>query len=84
LNGSWTFAMDTAAEWATPSAVTWDRAIEVPFAPETARSGIADTGHYLAVWYRRRLSPPALEAGDRLMLRFGAVDYHATVWLDDI
>lgn len=54
----------------------------VPFSPETAASGIHDTGFYRAVWYRRKFTAPELGSGSRLILHFGAVDYHATVWLN--
>src|SRR5690606_3116586 len=56
--------------------------IEVPFAPETRRSGIGETGFIQACWYRRVIATPALTAGERVLLHFGAVDYHATVWID--
>jgi len=55
----------------------------VPFAPETPASGIGETGFTLACWYRRAFEPPLLSAGERLLLHFGAVDYAATVWIDD-
>src|SRR6185369_8921091 len=35
-------------------------------------------------WYRRSFSAPALERGQRLVLHFGAVDYHASVWLNGV
>src|SRR5687768_6342019 len=82
LNGSWDFARETEPEWSDPSEVRWDGTIEVPFSPETKRSGIADTGFYQVYWYRRTLEPPALGPGERLLLHFGAVDYVATVWID--
>jgi beta-galactosidase/beta-glucuronidase len=84
LNGPWDFAIDAEASWSHPSSVQWTETIRVPFAPETLRSGIHRTDLFAAVWYRRELEPPALPEGHRLFLRFGAVDYHATVWLDDI
>jgi beta-galactosidase/beta-glucuronidase len=62
--------------------VAWSRQIEVPFSPETSRSGIGDTGLYRACWYRRSFSAPARSEGQRLVLHFGAVDYHCTVWLN--
>src|SRR4051794_26692834 len=37
---------------------------------------------YRACWYRRTFAAPALAAGGRLWLRFGAVDHHATVWVN--
>jgi beta-galactosidase/beta-glucuronidase len=34
------------------------------------------------VWYQRDVTVPAAWKGRRVLLRFGAVDYHATVWLN--
>ncbi|CAN5759681.1 glycoside hydrolase family 2 TIM barrel-domain containing protein [soil metagenome] len=82
LNGEWDFMLDPAAECTGPRDVRWDRRISVPFSPETARSGIGDTGFYKACWYRRTISVPPLEGGARLLLHFGAVDYAATLWVD--
>jgi len=67
-----------------PREVVWDnRPILVPFAPETARSGIHDRGFYSVCWYQRPLGAPPLARDQRLILHFGAVDYEATVWIDD-
>ena len=55
----------------------------VSFSPETSASGIGDTGFYHACWYRHTFDSPALEPGQRLILHFGAVDYAATVWVND-
>src|SRR5688572_13213305 len=82
LNGDWDFALDPAARWASPAEVAWDRQIRLPFSPETRASGIADTGFYRRCWYRRHIEAPAVVANQRLMLRFGAVDYTATVWIN--
>ena len=84
LDGSWDFAIDPHATLERPEDVTWDRMIVVPFSPETERSGIADTGFFCAVWYRRFFERPALRPGERLLLRFGAVDYKATVWVNGV
>jgi beta-galactosidase/beta-glucuronidase len=65
-----------------PEEVDWNAVIMVPFAPETAASGIGDTGFYRACWYRRTFDVPDLAAGERLILHFGAVDYATTVWID--
>ena len=80
LDGEWQFALDPDAGWRTPDEVTWDRAIHVPFAPETRASGVGESGFYKACWYRRRFTPPPLPADRRLVLHFGAVDWEATVW----
>jgi beta-galactosidase/beta-glucuronidase len=82
LDGTWEFAIDPGGTWSTPNEVLFDREIEVPFSPETSRSGVGDTGLYRAVWYRRTFAPPVLPPGGRLLLHFGAVDYHAWVWID--
>jgi beta-galactosidase/beta-glucuronidase len=82
LNGPWDFALEKEASWSHPSQVRWDQSIEVPFAPETKRSGIGDSEFHQACWYRRRFEPSALAPGERLHLHFGAVDYQATVWVD--
>src|SRR5688500_14119698 len=82
LNGPWDFALDMEAAWDRPSDVEWDRTIVVPYAPETPASGIGDTGLYISCWYRRSFDMPALAAGERLILHFGAVDYAATVWVN--
>jgi beta-galactosidase/beta-glucuronidase len=81
LNGPWDFLLDPAGAL-TRSEVTWGGSITVPFSPETARSGVRDTGFYKACWYRRQVPLPRLENGERFLLHFGAVDYTATVWID--
>src|SRR5262249_10107679 len=67
---------------AAPDDVRFTAKIEVPFAPETRRSGVGNTGFHPACWYRREMTVPALERDQRLLLHFGAVDYEATVWVD--
>ena len=83
LNGEWEFAIDAEARWRTAEQVDWNRTIQVPFAPEAPLSGVGETGFFRACWYRRSVDAPALEAGRRLMLHFGAVDYRASVWVND-
>jgi beta-galactosidase/beta-glucuronidase len=82
LDGRWDFAIDPDAQLTSPDAVKWDAQIEVPFSPETAASGVNDTGLYRAVWYRRTFDAPRLGRDQRLLLHFGAVDYEATVWVN--
>ncbi|MBV9787717.1 MAG: glycoside hydrolase family 2 [Chloroflexi bacterium] len=83
LNGPWNFALDPEAAWKQPEHVEWNATITVPFSPETPASGIADTGFYRACWYRRSFDLPQLQPSERLILHFGAVDYQATVWVND-
>ena len=82
LNGDWEFALDVSGHWRAPADVEWQDLIRVPFSPETIASGVENTGFYKTCWYRRRITAPETGSGDRLMLRFGAVDYEATVWVN--
>jgi beta-galactosidase/beta-glucuronidase len=75
-------AVDPTAAWRTPADVRWKDRIRVPFSPETEASGIGDTSFYRACWYRRRVTTAPLTPGQRLMLRFEAVDYATTVWVN--
>jgi beta-galactosidase/beta-glucuronidase len=71
LNGEWEFGDGDAARF--------DRRITVPFSPESPLSGIGrHTGD--VVWYRRHFRGRPAE---HQILHFGAVDYRATVWVND-
>ncbi|TNC20555.1 glycoside hydrolase family 2 [Georgenia sp. 311] len=84
LCGTWDFAVARASR---PGDVDFDRRITVPFPPESPASGVGETGYLGEVWYRRELTAEDLERaglgtqGERLVLRLGAVDYQADVWL---
>ena len=84
LNGEWDFALDPSGQWDQPWEVQWRDRIRVPFSPETSASGIGNTGFYRWCWYKRQVSTPRLDQGQRLLLRFGAVDYAATVWVNGV
>lgn len=86
LCGEWEFSWDDdnvgmTAGWSAPDAAL-DQRITVPFPPESARSGIGDTGYHPICWYRRTFADPRQNQSDRALLRFGAVDYSATVWVN--
>src|SRR5439155_22677663 len=83
LNGEWEFAIDSLGTHTHPAQIDWTHHIEVPFSPETALSGIGATGFFRAVWYRRAIERPPLPEGHHWLLHFGAVDYAATVWVDE-
>jgi beta-galactosidase/beta-glucuronidase len=80
LNGLWDFAIDLEGDVDNPASVRWSTSIRVPYAPETAASGVCDTSLFKVCWYRRTIEPPIIPAGHRLLLHFGAVDCRATVW----
>ncbi|MCF7802620.1 MAG: chitobiase/beta-hexosaminidase C-terminal domain-containing protein [Candidatus Marinimicrobia bacterium] len=54
--------------------------ILVPFAVESALSGVKDSTEYL--WYRRTFSFPEEWNGQRLLLHFGAVDWQTVVYVN--
>jgi beta-galactosidase/beta-glucuronidase len=81
LNGAWQCAFDDALRHTGPdSDIAWTHTIIVPFAPESAASGIGDQGFHPCVWYRLAFELP--QRGARTLLHFGAVDYKARVWLN--
>ena len=82
LNGVWDFFLDTSGVITDPDRIVWESTIEVPFAPETAASGIARTDSFRSCWYRRRVVVSQPVSGARILLHFGAVDYRATVWVN--
>lgn len=86
LQGTWGFAYDDANQgrdehWERDADV-FDRSITVPFPPESPASGIGDTSFHSVVWYRRVFRVAPEDRAQRLLLHFGAVDYHANVWLN--
>ncbi len=84
LNGTWEFDFDFGRSgkerrlWEQPLSQT----ITVPFCPESRLSGIAYTDFIPAVWYRRKVTLSPAQLSSRVMLRFGAVDYLSTVWVN--
>lgn len=62
------------------------RHIQVPYVFQCPASGIDDRGVHEVLWYERTITDlrSSLQKGrgDRLMLRFGAVDYEARVWVN--
>src|SRR6478672_9358865 len=84
LNGAWDFACEDSSCWRGPGDVAWQRTIVVPFAPETPASGIGELDFHAVSWYRRTFAAPPVEPGGRLIIHFGAVDYLATVWVNDM
>ncbi|HEY0215917.1 MAG TPA: beta-galactosidase [Cellulomonas sp.] len=84
LNGTWEFETDRGDSGVERG--LRDRPltgqIVVPFAPESAASGIGDTDFLEAVWYRREVLLPAEWGEDDVLLHLGAVDHDATVWVN--
>jgi len=82
LNGLWDYAI-VARDVQLPA--SWDGKILVPFAVESALSGVKKAVlPEQRLWYRRSFARPALESGERLLLHFGAVDWQCTLWINGI
>lgn len=93
LNGSWKFLFDNEGLYSQPDEIeNWPLKIEVPFPPESKTSGIGDRGFHRVCWYQREFhmlinNEDADESGqnnNRVLLHFGAVDYSAKVWVNDL
>jgi len=77
LDGEWEFDFGPGDD----SSGDFGSAIVVPFPYQSPASGIRDTTAHESVRYRRRVDLPSVDGG-RLLLRFGAVDHEAIVWLE--
>ena len=79
LNGLWDYAI--TAKDAKPEA--YEGKILVPFAAESALSGVGrSVTENDALWYSREFRVPRQWKGKRVMLNFGAVDWHSEVYVD--
>ena len=80
LNGLWDYAI-VARDADQPQ--DWDGEILVPFAVESALSGVKKTVlPEQRLWYRRAFDTPNRQAGERVLLHFGAVDWQCTLWIN--
>lgn len=82
LNGLWNYAViDKGA--ALPQ--NFEGEILVPFAIESSLSGVGRTlGEQAELVYRRDFTTPSQWRGQRVLLHFGAVDWKADVWVNDV
>ncbi len=85
LNGEWEFAFDdadagTSEQWGDGRVLP--ARITVPFAYQSPLSGIGEPAIHEVVWYARSFGVPTEWAGRRVLLHFGAVDYHTTLWVN--
>jgi len=79
LNGLWEYAL--APRGQRPQ--DYAGRILVPFAIESALSGVRDTvGAQRSLWYRRTFTVPAAWSGQVVLLHFEAVDWEAHVWVN--
>ena len=79
LNGRWDYAITETEE----APKTWEGTIIIPFSPESLLSGVGKRllpGKRL--WYRREFTFEKCKEGERLLLHFGAVDQHCSVYIN--
>lgn len=94
LDGPWTFTFDDKDEGLTSH---WHKTslegkpshqITVPYAFQTPASGVNLIEAHEVMWYERRITDirttDEKQKGNRLLLRFGAVDYECSVWVDGV
>ena len=82
LNGLWDYAI---TDRSVKMPEKWDGEILVPFAIESALSGVGKTvGPDQVLWYRRKFTVPETEAwkDHRVQLNFGAVDWACSTYLN--
>ena len=86
LNGEWQFEVDQGDSGLERGLLDRDLTdtIVVPFCPESALSGIANTDFLNVVWYRQTVQIPSEWGNRRVLLHFQAVDYDTTVWVNSI
>lgn len=82
LNGLWDYAIRPNTENVKPS--SYDGKILVPFAVESALSGVGKTvGKDNYLWYKTSFTGPKDLQSKRLLLHFGAIDWDCTVYIND-
>ena len=82
LNGEWEYAIKPKGE-VEPQA--FDGNILVPFAVESSLSGVQkEVGDANELWYKRTFSVPANWKNKDIVLNFGAVDWKADVFINDV
>ncbi len=82
LNGLWDYAILPAGQ-AEPN--SFDGKILVPFAVESSLSGVQKlVGENNELWYKRTFTVPSKWKGKNILLHFGAVDWKADVYLNDV
>jgi beta-galactosidase/beta-glucuronidase len=91
VNGTWDFAFDDEDRGLDE---TWHisglpqevkRPIEVPYVFQCPASGINEQEIHEVIWYQREIQDPRTleqkDKRDRVLARFGAVDYECTIWI---
>jgi beta-galactosidase/beta-glucuronidase len=82
LNGLWDYGIQTRGKFIP---LSFDGKILVPFAIESSLSGVQKSvGENNELWYHRTFAVPGAWKNKKILLHFGAVDWKADVWVNDI
>ncbi len=82
LNGLWDYAILTKGNGLPAK---FDGKILVPFAIESSLSGVQKrVGQANELWYQRNFTIASAWKNKKILLNFGAVDWKADVWINDI
>lgn len=82
LNGLWDYAI---APRGMAEPASFDGQILVPFCIESSLSGVMkEVGDANELWYKREFTIPSNWKGQHIVLNFGAVDWKADVFVNDI
>ena len=82
LNGLWNYAITPASVTEFPA--SWEGKILVPFAVESALSGVGkEVGKDKALWYHNTITLDKKVNKDNIILHFGAVDWQCDVYVNN-
>ncbi|MDR2774447.1 MAG: beta-galactosidase [Tannerella sp.] len=82
LNGLWEYAVTPLG---TVEPASFEGQILVPFCIESSLSGVMkEVGERNELWYKREFTVPSGWKGKNIVLNFGAVDWKADVFVNDI
>jgi beta-galactosidase/beta-glucuronidase len=82
LNGMWDYAV---VDRGSSIPGTFDGRILVPYPVESSLSGVMkQVGPDRELWYQRSFTVPASWKNKNVVLNFGAVDWQADVWVNDV
>ncbi len=87
LNGEWDFAFDfgkSGRERGLAEGNGFDKKITVPFCPESELSGIGCKDFISCVWYKRTVTLDKAQTEGSVLLRIGACDYLAEVFVNGV
>ncbi len=87
LNGWWNFAFDQKEVgqkegWYAADAEISESFINVPFCWESSLSGVENPNYKGQAWYQKKVMVDEGWAGQKIFLKFGAVDWKCKLWVN--